>query len=392
MDMRIAFIGQKGIPAVNGGVEKHVEELAVHLVRKGHQVTVYTRPNYVDKNKKNFKGVELLSLPSIPTKNLDAISHTFLASIHSLFGSYDIIHYHSIGPSSLSFIPRIFSRGSKVIATHHCQDYFHQKWSLLGRLYLKFGEFMAVKAPHRTIAVSSQIMRYIDGKYGKKLDVIPNGMSVEPTDRFDRLEKWGITPKGYLLTVSRLIRHKGIHHLIAAYKRLKKAGVYRGKKLVIVGDGFHTDDYVGFLKKIAGNDKDIIFTGNLIGEGLRQIFSNAYLFIQPSESEGLSIALLEAMGYGLPVLASDIPENLEAMGGHGFSFKNKHVEDLEKKLQELLVENNSISEIGVQAKDFANEKYNWESITEKTERIYSEALNSVKLTKKDKLFSIEEVR
>lgn len=99
--MKIAFIGQKGIPAIAGGVEKHVEKLASRLVAEGHEVTVYVRSHYTPKSLEIFEGVKLVHIPSIHTKHLDAISHTLFATLHALFTHYDVIHYQSIGPSIL---------------------------------------------------------------------------------------------------------------------------------------------------------------------------------------------------------------------------------------------------------------------------------------------------
>ena len=90
--MKIAFIGQKGIPAKSGGVENHVEEVAARLAQKGHEVFVYVRNNYTEKNLEDYRGIKLVHLPSISTKHLDAISHTLFATIHALFQKYDVIH------------------------------------------------------------------------------------------------------------------------------------------------------------------------------------------------------------------------------------------------------------------------------------------------------------
>ena len=127
--MKIAMIGQKGIPVRYGGIERHVQELSLKLNKLGHSVFVYTRPYYTNKNLKEFKGVNLISLPSIHTKHLDAISHTFLATLDALRKDYDIIHYHGVGPSLLSWIPRIFKPRVKVVVTFHCIDRRHKKCS-----------------------------------------------------------------------------------------------------------------------------------------------------------------------------------------------------------------------------------------------------------------------
>lgn len=368
--MKIAFIGQKGIPAKIGGVEKHVEELSTRLTARGHEVFAYVRNNYTDKKLKEYKGVKLIHLPSIATKHLDAISHTFLGTVHALFHEYDVIHYQAIGPSFLSWIIKIFKRNTILIATFHCQDYYHQKWGWLARTALRFGEYITCTVPHKTIVVSNTLKAYVKNTYAKEPAVIPNGFAVSITEKTNEIEKWNLQKDGYILSVSRLIKHKGIHYLIKAFKNLEDQDLIQDKKLVIVGEGAYTDDYVEYLKKIAEGRKNIIFTGVQIGEALSQLISNAYVFVHPSETEGLSIGLLEAMGYAKAIIASDIPENMEALSSNGMYFENGSIENLEKKLSEALGNPELLKQLGEKAQKHVNEKYNWERIVEQTEELY----------------------
>lgn len=365
--MNIIFIGQKGIPSLSGGVEKHVEELAVRLVKLGHEVSVYTRPHYSDPKVSEYKGVKLISLPSIKTKNLDAITHTFLACLDVLRRKADIIHFHSIGPSSLIWLIRLLKPGAKVVATFHCQDYYHQKWSLFGRLYLKFGEWTACRAANKTITVSKTLQAYADNEYGSEAEYIPNGVPTAELKQAVEITKlWGLSKNSYILAVARLVRHKGIHHLINAFRMLET-----DKKLVIVGDGAFTDDYVAELKTLAAGDERIILVGAQHGNILQELFANAYIFVQPSESEGLSIALLEAMSFGKTALVSDIPENKEAIAETGIIFRSKDVADLKVKLSELLTAPSLVAALGEQARIRAESEYNWEDIASATELLYA---------------------
>ncbi len=374
--MRIAFIGQKGIPAVKqGGVERHVEELATRLAERGHEVFAYVRNNYTDKRIRQYAGVKLIHLPSIGTKHLDALSHTFFATLHSLFYNYDIIHYHSIGPSFLSFIIKIFKPKTALVATYHSQDYFHQKWNGFAKKCLRMAEYMTCKIPDKTIAVSQSLGNFVKLKFRREAVVIPNGFSVSETEAADELEKWGLVKNEYILSVSRLVRHKGIHYLIEAYKKLYGRNLHKGKKLVIVGESSHTDGYVKFLRHLASGNKSIIFTGAQSGQALSQLFSHSYLFVQPSETEGLSIALLESQGYGKTALVSGIPENLEAIGSNGFAFRSGDIEDLQDKLGKLLCEPALVYKTGNSAKIEVSKKYDWEKITTQTESLYKSLIN-----------------
>ena len=369
--MKIYFIGQKGIPAKFGGVEKHVEDLSTRLVKAGHEVFVYTRTNYTDKNLKKYRGVNLISLPTFATKHLDAITHTFRACFDLAKREVDIIHFHSIGPSSLIWLAKLLKPGVPVVFTFHTKCYEHKKWGRLAKMYLKFSELIACRSANKIITISPSLTSYAKSKYGINSVYIPNGVSLPKTIKANKIKKWGLKKDSYILTVTRLVGHKGVQYLIDAYKKLKTS-----KKLVIVGDGAYTDNYVKDLKASAEGNKNIIFTGNQVGDELAELFSNAYLFVQPSESEGLSIALLEAMSYVRCVLVSDIKENTDVTKNCGFSFKTKNVKSLQLKLIYLLKHPSLVRKYGLLAKAEINKNYNWSKLVVSTIKIYRQTLAS----------------
>jgi glycosyltransferase involved in cell wall biosynthesis len=374
--MKIAFIGQKGIPTKQGGIEKHVEELTKRLAGFGFNITVYSRSHYTEKRDKKYtyEGVTIINIPSINTKHLDAITHTLFSTLHALTQDYDVIHYHGVGPSLLSFIPRIFKPSVKVINTFHCIDRYHQKWGRLAKLILALGEYTACKFPHQTITISKILEKYSRSEFNSKAKYIPNGASITHSQNNKILKELDLEAKDYIVTVSRLVRHKGIHTLIKAYNQTTQT-----KKLVIVGDGANTDDYVKEVKSLAGNNKNIIFAGRQSGDNLYALFENAYLFAQPSEAEGLSIALLEAMLYEVPMIISNIEENQEPAGGCALEFINKSIEDLKRKLQYALDNPEIMEAFAKKAKIRAQTEYNWDDITKETALTYQELTNHLVL-------------
>lgn len=374
--MKIAFIGQKGIPALSGGVEKHVQELSTHLRSLGHEVTVYTRPQYTSPDKRFFQGVRLISLPSIPTKHLDAISHTLLATIHALFQGYDVIHFQSIGPSVLAFIPRILKPSARVIATFHSRDYFHKKWNAFARLCLKAAEFFTCHIPEQTIAVSEHLAAYAKNFYHCDAIAIPNGAEVVPADNQAVLGRYGLRPGQYFFSASRLVEHKGIHYLIKAFMELEDTTkLPNNYKLVITGTHAYTPDYEKYLKVMAAARPNIVFTGELTGEPLMTLFTQAGIFVQPSEDEGLSVALLEAMAYGLPTIVSSIPANVElARGGAGAIFESKNVESLKQEMAYYVNRPDEGRKLGVLAKERIETHYSWDAIARKTAEVYEQAI------------------
>lgn len=367
--MKIYFIGQKGIPARQGGVEKHVEELASQLVKNGDEVFVYTRPNYTDKNLKKYRGVNLISLPSIPTKHLDAISHTLFACFHVWRQNADIIHFQSIGPSFLIWLMRILKPKTPIIATFHCRDYFHKKWHRFARLCLHLGEWIACKMAHKIITVSRELTRYTQKHYKRKGVYIPNGVNAGKKRAPKLIKQWDLKEKNYILAVSRLVGHKGLECLINAYKQLKT-----DKKLVITGGASHSYAYADYLHNLARENRNIIFAGEQTGACLEELFTNAAIFVQPSENEGLSIALLEALKYGLPTITSDIPANKEVLDNKGLTFKNKNANDLRVKLEFLLKHPLQAQKMSKLGKKIVAEKYDWQNIGAATRKLYDKAL------------------
>ncbi len=368
----IVMLGLKGLPvrADSGGVERHVEELASRLAARGHRVAAYVRPRFTGTRESFYRGIRLDRLPSVPTKNLDTFTHTLLASAALLFRKADIIHYHGVGPATFAWIPRLFKPRSRVVVTFHSLDRFHPKWSLPARWYLRFGEWAAVRYPHATIAVSRVIQKYCRDHFRKDVDHVPNGAAVGGYPGSDLLAQWGLQPGGYILTVARLVRQKGIHHLIEAYD-----GFENEKKLVVVGAAGFGSEYSEYIRRLSEGNSSIIFTGFQTGPALKQLFANAYLYVHPSEAEGLAVSVLEAMAAGRCVLVSDIPENIEPIDHSGLTFINADAADLRSKIRMLLNHPEIVAERGERARKWVAGEYDWDKIAARTEAIYRRVLS-----------------
>lgn len=362
--MKIGVIGQKGIPSRAGGVEIHVEEIASRLADNGNDVTVYCRKSYCEEIKETHKGINLVYIPSLNTKHLDAITYTFLASIDAVRKNYDIVHYHALGPSLLSFIPRLF--GKKVVCTVHGLDWKREKWGKIAKKALKLGELATAKFPHKTISVSESINRYYNDTYKNDTIYIPNGVDDKKfVEAKEIIEKYSLNTGDYILFLARLVPEKGAHYLIDAFNQIDT-----DKKLVIAGGSSHTDEYVNTLKEKTKNNPNIIMTGFVKGRILDELFSNAYMYVLPSEIEGLPISLLEAMSYGQCCLVSDIEENIDVIKEFGYSFKNKDVSSLKNMLQDLLNNPEKVELVRNTVKDYVQGEYNWDIVANKTEQAY----------------------
>ena len=368
--MKIVMIGQKGVPGKFGGVETHVTELSTRLVRAGHSVIAYARRWYTPRTVGSamFNGIQVVRLPSLHTKCFDTITHTLIAIVHAvIFVRPDIYHFHGVGPSLLAWMPRILAPRATVITTFHSVDRWHAKWGPLARFMLKLGERATLTFAHTTIAVSKTVAQYAKTEYNGTAVYIPNGITPQrvSTDPI-LLEPFGLEPFGYVLMVSRLVPHKGAHTLIEAWKLAKPKGL----KLAIVGGSAFTDDYVRQLEAQAASDPSIVMTGYQSGETLGAVFAGARFVVHPSTSEGLPIAVLEAMSYGKAVIASDIPENQEIVGDYGVTFKVNDVQDLADKIVELARDPMQAAGLGHVARTFVEDAFNWDDIAAEVLSIY----------------------
>lgn len=363
--MKIAMIGQKGIPASYGGIERHVEEISTRLVERGHEVTVFCRPHYT-KLKGEYKGVRLVSIPSVQTKHFDTASHCALSAFQTLIEDYDIVHFHALGPSIFAGVPKI--RRAKTVVTVHGLDWRRDKWGKVASWILRRCEYTSVRFPSRTIVVSKVLKDYFRSKYGRVVTYIPNGTNLPCLREPSKILEMGIRPHKYVLFVGRLVPEKGCHYLIEAFKKIDA-----DLDLVIAGGTSFSGDYVDRLRAM-GNEK-ARFLGYVYGDVLDELYSNTRLFVLPSDLEGLPIALLEAMSFGNCCLASDIPENLEVLAGCGVTFAHGDVGDLEEKMSSLLTDSDVCRAAGQRAREHVLETYNWDRVTHLTEVAYYSILS-----------------
>lgn len=370
--LNIAMIGHKVVPSRRGGIELVLTTLCPLLVKRGYKVTCYNRSGDKVENEyigrvhhKRYCGVRLKKVLTIDKKGLAAMSSSFFASIQVAFGKYDVIHYHAEGPSAMMWIPKLF--GKRCVATVHGLDWQRDKWKDgFASRYIKFGEKILAKYADEIIVLSKGVQQYFRDTYHRETIFIPNGV-IRPKKREPKIitEKYGLQGNDYFCALSRLTEEKGIHYLIEAYQQIKT-----DKKLLIAGDTSDTDDYVKHLKEMAKGNKNIIFTGFVSGTLLDEIYSNAYVYVLPSNLEGMPLSLLEAMSYGNAVIGSNIPEIVDVVEDKAVIFEKGNVENLKEKMQMLNEQPKMVEKYQSEAADYICAKYNWEEIAERTLEVY----------------------
>jgi glycosyltransferase involved in cell wall biosynthesis len=362
------MIGQKGYPPVHGGIEKHVAELAARLPALGVDVDIFSRPHYSSLDgPSGLPGVQVRRVPSIPTKHLDAMSHSLLSTFRCLGGRYDIVHYHALGPGLLAGLPRWLGR-RRTAVTVHGLDWQREKWGGFARSVLKLGESAAASLPDGTIVVSKALREHYLEQHRRAVTYIPNGIAPPVVREPALIRERGIRGP-YVLFVGRLVPEKGCHLLLEAWGRLP-AAIRSRWQLVIAGDAGFTPGYVQQLKAAA--PEGTVFLGYVHGPILEELYTNTDLVVLPSTLEGLSITLLEGMSWGRCCLVSDIPPNVEAAGGHAALFASGEAEALRASLAALLPDRERRGALGAAAADHARRTYSWETVADQTARFYKE--------------------
>ena len=360
--MKIGIMGCKAIPAM-GGIETYVEQVATHLAARGHEVSVYCRRHHVDGEVTGeYKGVRRLYTKGFGGKFADAPSHTLTAALDAMRRGFDVLHVHGSAQGFVAPLLRLAPR-MPVVVTIHALDWQGSKWDGLASRLMRMAAGIPVRHATELVGVANTLRDYYREKFGRDLRVIPAGVDIPRLVEPEAIHRWGLQGDDYILCVARLVPEKGCHYLVDAYLK-----THTDKKLVIAGACPYEDHYT--RKLLSHADDRIIFTGFVNGRALQELYSNASLYVQPSELEGLPLAVLEAMSYGRCVLASDIPGSVEALSGNGFTFSSRSTDDLARKMRELLADPDTMRTAGERARNHVSRARTWAKSADAHELLY----------------------
>jgi len=368
--LRIAVIGPRGIPSSYSGIERVAESLYGILAERGHEVTVYCRPEYVPASPHIYRGVRLVRAPALNGRSLGTLSHVAASTAHAtLRGDYDVVHLHALAPGLLSPLCRLFS--IPTVATVQGLDWQRAKWKGLGSKVLRRAERSLVANVDEIITVSRDLERYFLSEYGRRTVVIPNGTEPTPLDTpLDQalLDRLGLVPHQYVLFVARLVPEKRAEDLIRAVR-----AVDTPFKLAIVGDSSHTDAYVAELHRLAAGDPRVVFAGTRPRADLDSLFRAAAVYVLPSELEGMPMALLQSLEVGVPAIVSDIPvhqEIFEPIPDYDLLFPTGNVAALAACLTRVLAHSDHYRGVAARVQEHVRRSYSWPAIAAQTESLY----------------------
>ena len=371
--LRIAMIGQKGVPATFGGIEHHVEEIGARLAARGHDVTVYCRSSYGSNREAEYRGMRLCHLRTVGSKHLDAIAHSALSTVSAMAGRVDVVHYHALGPGLVAPLPKYLS-GARVVLTVHGLDNERAKWGRAAKAVLGTAHWMSARVPDETVVVSRTLADHYEDMGTRRVTHVPNGVEpVAPRPADVITTEFGLRPGSYLLFVGRLVPEKAPDLLIRAFSHVRTR-----RRLVITGGSSFTDGYVAQLRKMAEPDPRVLFTGYAYGDRLTELYSNAAAFVLPSHLEGLPLTLLEAASYGVPIVASDIAPHLEVLGSEEPGrrlFPSGDEQALAGAIRRSLDDRSEETAGAVRLRDEILRRYQWDEVTRHLEEIYLRAVD-----------------
>ncbi len=380
--MKIAVIGPKGLPAKQGGIEHNGAEIYPRIVAQGHSVDFFARSSYTDStwfDRYDYEGVQVISLPSIRLRGMDAFFCSALGAIATCRSRYDIVHFHALGPALFTWIPRFlsFAKNTKIVVTCHGLDWRRAKWGWFSSTLIRLGESAAVQFAHSIIVVSQDLESYFCKRHGRSTVYIPNAPAsyVDSDSSFSYGASLGLTQKKYLLFLGRLVPEKRPDLLLQAFTFLKP----QGWKLVFVGGNSDTNAFTTQLFAMAAGREDIVFTGELRGHRLAEIVRGAGLFTLPSDLEGLPLVMLEAMREGLPVLASNIPAHQQLLSQErGVLFEAGNLKSFIRCLDWAIQNPQTLSFMAKRAQEHVRANYDWDHIATATVNLYTNLLHHAK--------------
>lgn len=375
--MKIAVIGAKGLPPKQGGIEHYCAEVYPRMVAQGHSVDLFARASYTDSmwgDRYDYEGVNVISLPGLPMRGVDAFMTSALGALASTTTKYDIVHFHALGPSLFTFLPRISTK-TKVVVTCQGLDWQRAKWGGLSSRLIQMGERAAVRFADGIIVVSDALASYFLHNYGRDTVYIPNAPAsyADSDPQFSYGKAMGLERSKYVLFLGRMVPEKRPDLLVEAFSKLKSTGW----KLVLAGGVSDTRSFTSQLLSNVAKNPNIVFAGELRGARLAEIVRGAGLFALPSDVEGLPLAMLEAMREGIPVLASDIPPHQQLLSeGRGIMFDAGDVDSCSRCLEWSIQHPRERDQMAANARDYVQLNYSWDRITSETLRLYGRLLNS----------------
>jgi glycosyltransferase involved in cell wall biosynthesis len=356
--LRIAIFGARGIPHTYSGTETFFGELAPRLAARGHEVMVYCRSSLFPVKPESYRGVRLIYLPSIETKNLSTPSHTLACMIDVLFRNVDVMLLSNVANALHCVIPRLF--GKNVALNVDGVEWKRSKWSSLGQRYFYLNARLSgAICPDGIITDAVAMQEIYLQEFGTRSACIAYGANIENSANPSVVRQYGLEPFQYHLIASRLVPENNADLIVRGFRDVRS-----DKILAVAGDANYRSSFVDMLKRTP--DPRVRFLGHISNsDDVKELHCNSFAYLHGHSVGGTNPALLKALGYGNCVLALDTPFNREVIGEYGILFRD--AADLSQKLQYIEDNPAEADKFRGIAPQRIVEKYSWDHITDQYE-------------------------
>ncbi len=355
--MTVAIIGSRGYPYVYSGYETFVKELSERLVKKGIHVRVYCHKNLFSTYPKELNGIELVYIPTIETKSLSQLIHSFLSMMHACFHKTDVILAVNAANGPWGLISRIAGKPTAINVDG--VEWMRPKWRGLGAKYFHFSAWLATKL-YDEIITDAEAMRQVYLKeFSTESTVIAYGANIRYSQNASLINSFHLKSQEYYLIVGRLIPDNNADLLVEGFL---KAG--SSKKLVIVGDVPYQDPYAQAIKRNASSN--IFFLGYVTDPAiLAELYHHCFAYLHGHEFGGTNPTMLKAMAYGCAILALNTVFNKEMLADGEFGlFFEKDPGSIARLLLRFEQQNDQVQHLRDKARNGLTAKYNWDHITD----------------------------
>ncbi|MBK9375615.1 MAG: glycosyltransferase [Holophagales bacterium] len=356
--MRVAILGTRGVPAAYGGFETLAEELSVRLARRGHDVTVYARRGCVREELASFHGVRVVFAPTVRHKYLETVVHGVTSGLHAAAEGYDAVLFCNGANALACRLPRLLGAGTRVLLNVDGLERNRRKWNRAGKAVYALSERLSCVLPDVVVTDAREIRRYYLERYGRASAYVPYGSDLQAPEDLSILGRLGLENEGYVLYVSRFEPENNPDAVVRAFR-----DVPGDRRLVLVGSAPYAEQFIARLKEEAAKDSRILLPGAVYGEGYRALLAHASAYVHATEVGGTHPALIEAMGFGRPVLVHDSPENREVAGDAALWWDARDPATLTRLLGSLLPDAVRREALGASARRRAQERYLWDDVT-----------------------------
>jgi glycosyltransferase involved in cell wall biosynthesis len=363
--LKIAIIGSRGYPYVYSGYETLIKELSERLVERNCEVTVYCHRNLFKEKPSHVNGIKLVYVPTIETKSLSQLIHSFLSMCHAVVSDVDVIFAVNAANGPFGLISKIFRKPTAINVDG--LEWLRPKWKGLGGRYFKIAARLSTILFDQIINDSEEMRKVYLNTFKKESVVIAYGATIKKSEDPSLIQQWLINPKEYYLVVGRMIPDNNADIIVKGFLSSNST-----KKMVVVGDVFYKDQYADELKAL--KDDRLIFTGYVHDpQVLAALYNHCYVYVHGHEFGGTNPTMIKAMAYGCAILALKTVFNKEMLNNdlYGIYFEKNQAAvrqqiDYADQHPEQIKKLSENSNLGI------TDKYNWDRITDQYLEVFRE--------------------